>query len=112
MDRVHHQRGLDGHCRAIARIHPLDLARDQAVAHIVQPGAAIFGRDGRAEQAQGAHFAENAAIEIFVEIRLGDARQELVPGVGRGGVANHPLLVAELRVQTERVGPVETRRRC
>src|SRR5689334_14600101 len=40
-DRVHHQRRLHREGRAIAGIHPLHLARDQAVAHVVDAGAAI-----------------------------------------------------------------------
>ena len=48
VDRVHHQRRLHRHRRAIAGIDALDLARDQAVGDIAEAGAAVFLRDGRA----------------------------------------------------------------
>src|SRR3546814_4268800 len=50
VDRVHHERALHRTGRAIARIDALDLARDQAIADVLEPRPAIFGRDqiGRA----------------------------------------------------------------
>ena len=107
MDRVHHERALHRHRRAIAAVDPLDGAGDQAVADIAEAGAAIFVRDGRAEQAEPAHLAQDLAVEILVEIGFGDARLELVLGIGFGGVADHPLFVGQLVVEVERIGPVE-----
>src|SRR3546814_12566713 len=50
VDRVHHEAALHRTGRAIARIDALDLARDQAVADVIQARAAIFGIDRRDEQ--------------------------------------------------------------
>ena len=63
VDRVHDQRGLHRHRRAVAGIDALDLARDQAVGDIAEAGAAVFLRDGRAEQAERAHLAHDRAVE-------------------------------------------------
>ena len=41
------------------------------------------------------------------EIGLGDARLQLFLGVALGGVADHPLFVAQLVVEIERIRPVE-----
>ena len=67
-DRVHHEARLDRHGRAIAAVDPFDGARDQAVTDIAEAGAAIFGRDGRAEQAELTEFAHDFAVEAFFEI--------------------------------------------
>ena len=40
-DRMHHERGLHRHRRAVAGIDPLDLARDQAVGDIGEARAAV-----------------------------------------------------------------------
>src|SRR5690606_19603484 len=59
VDGHHDQRRLHAHHGAVARVDALDFARDQAVADIVQPCAAVFFGDGGAQQAQFTHFAEN-----------------------------------------------------
>ena len=64
-------------------------------------------RDGRAEQPERAHLAQDFAVEMLVEIGLGDARLELGLGIALGGIADHPLLVAELVVEAERIFPIE-----
>ena len=64
-------------------------------------------RDGRAEQAELAHLAHDLAVEILVEIGLGDARLQLLLRIGFRRVADHALLVGELVVEVERIGPVE-----
>ena len=69
VDRVHDQRGLHRHRRAVAGIDPLDLARDQAVGDVAEAGAAVFLRDGRAEQAERAHLADDRRIVAFVAER-------------------------------------------
>src|SRR3546814_4853223 len=75
MDGMHDERGLHRHGRAVARIHPLHLARDQAVAHIIESGPAIFRGNGRAEQAKLAHLGHDPAIEILFQIGLRHARR-------------------------------------
>ena len=107
VDRVHHEARLDRHRRAVAAVDALDRARDQAVADIAEAGAAIFVRDGRAEQAELAHLAHDLAVETLVEIGAGDARLELVLRIALGGVADQPLLVAQLVIEIERILPVE-----
>src|SRR3546814_20523996 len=69
IDRVDHEAALHRTGRAIARIDALDFARDQPVADIVQPRAAIFGIDRRAEQPERAHLRHDLTIEAFVEKR-------------------------------------------
>ena len=111
VDRVHHQRRLHGHGRAIAAVHPLDFARDQAIADIVRAGAAIFLGDGRAEQAQFTQLVHDLAMEQLVPVRFQHPRHQLVLAIGVGRIANHPLLIAELIVQQKRIVPLEFRLR-
>ena len=59
VDRHHHQRALHAHHRAVARVDALDFARDQAVADVVQAGAAVLLGDRRPEQTERAHLAED-----------------------------------------------------
>ena len=107
MDRVHHQARLDAHHRAITRVDALHLARDQAIGDIARADAAIFLRDGRAEQPQRAHLAEDRGVGMLVLERLDDARRQPVLSIGARGVAHHPLVVGQLVVEQERVRPVE-----
>src|SRR5204863_3192722 len=45
-DRQHDQRALHAHHRAEAGIDALDLARDEAVAHVIEAGTAVLlGKD-------------------------------------------------------------------
>jgi hypothetical protein len=61
-NRQHDQRGLNAHHRAVARVYPFDLARNESVADIVEAGATVLGRDGRTEQADLAHFPEDRRV--------------------------------------------------
>ena len=54
---------------AVARVDALDLARDEAVAHVVDAGAAV-AVDGRAEEAELAHLVQDLAVEFLVAMRL------------------------------------------
>ena len=63
-DRIHHQRRLHGKRRAVAGIDPLDLARDQAVADVVDAGAAIALQRG-AEETHLAHLVHDGRGRIF-----------------------------------------------
>ena len=106
-DGQHHQAALHAHHAAVAAVHALDLACDEAVADVVQPGAAVLLRDGGAQQAQLAHLAEDAGVGFLLAEGLEHARAELVLAVGAGGVAHLALVVGELLVQQQRVVPVE-----
>jgi len=107
VDRVHHQARLDRHCRSVAGVHPLDRARDQAIADITEVGTAILAGDGSAEQAEPTHFAQDLAIEMLIEIGFRDARLKLVLSISFSGVADHSLFVAELPIEAERIFPIE-----
>src|SRR6218665_1596429 len=62
----HPQRALHAGHRAVARIDALALAGDQAVGHVTEARAAVLLRDGGAQQAHGAHFAEDAGVHFFM----------------------------------------------
>ena len=87
--------------------NPLDRASDEAVAHVTETGAAIVVRNGRAEQAKLAHLFHDLAVEPLLEIGAGDPRLQLLLRIALGRVADEPLLVSQLRIQIERIGPVE-----
>ena len=107
VDRVHHEARLDRHGRAVAAVDALDRAGDQAVADVAEAGAAIFRRDGRAEQAELAHLGEDLAVEPLIEIGRGDARLQLLLRIALGRVADEALLVGQLMIEVERIRPVE-----
>ena len=93
-DRQHHERALHAHHRAIARIDPLDFARDQPVTDIAQARTPIGLRNGRTEQAQFAHFPKNTGINRFMAELLKDPRAEPVLSIGLSGIAHGTLIVA------------------
>jgi hypothetical protein len=66
LNRHHHQAALHTHHAAVARVDALDLARHQPVADIVQSRAAVLLGDGRAEQAELAHLAEDRRVGLLV----------------------------------------------
>jgi len=107
MDGHHDQRGLHTHHGAVARIHALDLARDQAVGHVVQAGAAVFGGDGGAQQTQFAHLAEDGRVGFFMSEGLEYTWLQALLAIGGGGFAHHALVFGQLLVQQERVIPLK-----
>ena len=107
MDRVHHEAGLHAHHRAVARVDPLHLARDQAVSDIGCADAAIFLGYGWPEQAERPHFAEDFRIGMFVGESLDDARRELFLGIGTRSIAHHPLILGQLFVEEKGIRPIE-----
>ena len=58
VDREHHERALHAHHRTVAGVDALDLARDQAVADVVESGAAVFGRQRRRRGVRARPFRE------------------------------------------------------
>ena len=107
VDRMHDQRGLHAHRRAVARIDALDFARHQAVGRVVGAGAAVLLGQGGAQQAERAHLVHDLAVELLVPVGLQHARHQLVLAVVARGVADRDLLLAELVVEEERILPVE-----
>ena len=106
MDRMHHQTGLHAHRRAVAAVHPLDLARDQSVGDVVDPGATV-AFDRRAEESERAHLVHDLAVEMLVPVCGEDPREQLFLAIGVCAVAHHPLFLCQRFVQEKRVGPVE-----
>ncbi len=94
VDGHHDQRGLHAHHRAKAGIHALDLARDQAVADLVEARAAIVRGEGGTEQAERAHLAENGWVGALVAERFQHPRRQRRLRVVARGIAHQALLVA------------------
>jgi hypothetical protein len=107
VDRHHHQRRLHAHHRAVARVDALDLARDQAVADVVHRPAAVLLGDGRAEQAELAHLAEDLRSVVPWRNASVTRGSEPLLAVGVRRVAHGALVAGELLVEEERVVPVE-----
>jgi hypothetical protein len=99
--------GLHRHGGAIAGIHPLDLARDQSIGDVAEPGAAVLFRDRRAEEAQRSHFLHDGGIEALLAIIEEDTGKQLVLGIAARGVAHHAFFRGELAFEVERIVPVE-----
>ena len=109
VDRMHDQRRLDAHRRAITGIDPLDLARDQAVGHVGGPCPAIFLRNRDAEEAEFAHLGHDVAVEALLAEGGQHTRHELALRVVARRVAHHALLLVERALEGQRIGPVEHR---
>ncbi len=107
IDRIHHQRRLDAERRPITGIDMFDRARDQAVANVVDAGAAVLFGNGRAEEAEFTHFIEDFTVERFIAERFQHPRHQLVLGVGMGGFGDHALVLGQLTDKIERVFPIE-----
>ena len=109
IDGVHDERGLHRVHGPEPAVHPLHLAGDQSVGHVVGPGAAVLLGDGDAQQPQRPHLGEDGPVGLLLQIGLDHARAQLVLGVGARRVADRPLLLAELVLQQERIVPDEGR---
>ena len=107
VDRIHHQRGLHRHHRAVAGIDALDLARDQPVGDGAEAGAAVLLRQRGAEQAELAHLGDDLAVEALLAVGGEHARKQLVLRIAARAVAHHALLLGQLAFEVERVLPVE-----
>ncbi|MNM83137.1 hypothetical protein D3C81_951850 [compost metagenome] len=107
VDRHHDQGRLHTHHRAVARIDALHFTGDQAVANVVQAAATVLLRDGRAEQADFAHFAEDRRIGLLMTEGFQHARGQLVLGELIRAVTHHALFFSELLVEQQWVDPVE-----
>ena len=98
-NREHDERALHAHHRSVARIDALDLARDETVADVAHPRAAVLLRQRRAEQAELPHLAEDRGVALLVAERFGHARHELVLRVHARRLAHHPLFFAQLLIE-------------
>ena len=107
VDRIHDERTLHAHHRAVARIDPLDLARDETVGDIAGVGAAVLLRQGHAEEACLAHQAEERRIGLLLEIGALDARPQFLRREFARRVADHPLVLGELAFEEQRIVPLE-----
>jgi hypothetical protein len=108
VDGHHHQRALHAGHGAVARVHALDLARHQAVADVVQAGAAVLLGDGGAQQAHFAHLAEDGGVHLLVAEGFQHAGGQLVLAIGVGGVADGALVVGQLLVEKKGVIPLKS----
>jgi len=108
VDRHHHQRRLHAHHGAVAAVHALDFACHQAVADVIQAGAAVLLGDGGAQQAQLAHLAEDGHVGGLVQEGVLHARQQFFLAVGAGGFLHLALLFGELDAEVEGVFPAES----
>ncbi len=105
VDRMHDQRGLHRHRRAVAGIDALELARDQPIGDIAHVGAAVLLREGAAEKAERRHLADDLAVEALLAVGGEHARKQLVLRIGARGVAHHALVLGELAFEVERIVP-------
>ena len=108
LDRIHHQRRLHRHHRAVTAVDPLHLARDEAVGDVSRADPAVGVGHGDAKQPGGPHLGEDRRVGRLIEIGVLHAGCELVGGKGGRRVADHSLVFFELIVQQERVFPLET----
>ncbi len=107
VDRIHHERGLHAHRRAIAAVDRLDLAGDQPVSDVVDPGTAIRLRQRRPKEAQRPHLGHDLAIEPLLGPGADDTGQQLLPRIVPRRLRDHPLLLREARCQIERIVPLK-----
>ena len=107
VNRHHDQRALHAHHRAITGIDTLNLTRDQAVSHIVQPRATVLLRNRRAKQPERAHLTKNLDVGVLIAKSLNYTRQQLVLCVLRRGIANHALVFSKLLIEKQGIAPVE-----
>src|SRR5437660_12497339 len=69
VNRVHDQRTLHAHHRAVTGIDAFDLARDQSVADVIQCGAAVALGQRWSEQAELSHFTKARPVGALVTKR-------------------------------------------
>lgn len=71
-DGVHDERALDAHGGPVARVDPLDFARDEAVRDARYTRAAV-PLDRRSEQAEFSHLGQDLAVKVWRRSRKGSA---------------------------------------
>ena len=108
IDRQHDQRGLHAEHRPVAGIDTLDFPRNESVGDVIQPGTAVLRRQGWAEQSHVAHFPEDGRIDGFMTKGIANARLQGFLGKRPGGVADLAFVGRQLRIEQQRVFPVES----
>jgi len=106
VDGRHHKGRLHGHGRAVGGVHALHLLGDESVAGRRHAGASVV-LDGGAQQSELSHLAHDGLVEVSVAVGLRDARHQLALRVAVRGVAHHALLLRQLRLQVQRISPLE-----
>src|SRR5215471_18512950 len=112
VDGQHDQRALNAHHRTEARIHTLDFAGDEAVADIVETGAAVGLGNGDAQHVEPAELAEDRRIRLFPTESVADARGETILALVACRIAGEALLVRQLLVEEEGIVPAEASLGC
>ena len=93
--------------RAIARIDPLDFARDEPVGHITRTRAAIALRQHHTEEAETAHLGKNRRVRLLGGKGFDDTRQQFLLRIIARRIADQSFLIAELLLDEERIVPLE-----
>ena len=107
IDRMHHKRALHAHCRAVAGVDALGLARHEAVDHVACGRAAVLFRQSRPEQAEFAKLPDDVAIEFLLAIRHQNSRHQLFLTIRARRIADHAFVVRELAFQQQRIVPLK-----
>jgi len=107
VDGVHDQRPLDRREGADARVAPLQLLHDDPVGDVVEPGAAVLLGKVGTQDPQLRHLRDELPRHATVHVGLADDGHEPVLHPGADGVADHPLLLGEERVEVVEVEALE-----
>ena len=107
VDGVHHEGALHGGKGADPTVTPLELLHDQAVGHVVEPGAAIFLGQIGAEEAQVGHPGDQLLGELSFDVGLADDRDQVLVHPGPHRVAHGALFLGEERIEVEKIDPGE-----
>ena len=84
--------------RAECRLAALDLLADQRLGDVVEPGAAVLGRDHRPQQAQLGHPLDDAHVEVVVDVVLLRDRQDATIDELAHGLLDRALLVGQIEI--------------
>ncbi len=93
-----HERGLDRDHRADRGVAAPDLLDDEAVAEVVEAGAAVLVGDDRAEVALRGDLLDQVQVEVVVAGVFARALDDLLVGELPRGVADQALLVGQIEV--------------
>lgn len=106
VNRADGEGGLHGEGGSIAAIDGLDLLGEQTVGYRGHPGGAV-ALHGAAQDPELAQLPHDLLVEVLIAIRFDHARQEPLPTVRAEVIPNQDLVLLQLRLQVERILPVE-----